>query len=49
MDLSAVFLFQRIGQSLRQGGHADVQLEIFEEALHDSSGGLTSVVFATVS
>jgi len=32
---------QRIGQSLRQGGHADIQLERFEEALHDPSAELT--------
>jgi len=32
---------QRIGQSLRQGGHADIQLERFEEALHNPSAELT--------
>ena len=35
-----IFL-QQIGQSLRQGGPFDLQLERFEEALHDTSSGLT--------
>ena len=48
LDLSVSFLFQRIGQSLRQGGHVDVQLERFEKALHDSSAGLTYTALSGV-
>ena len=32
---------QRIGNSLRQGGPTRIRLERFEEALHDSTSGLT--------
>ena len=32
---------QRIGQSLRKGGPTEMQLERFEEALHDTTSGLT--------
>ena len=35
------FGFQRIAQSLRQGGPHDIQLERFVGALHDTSSGLT--------
>ena len=38
---SHVIFLQRIGQSLRQGGPLDIHLERFEEALHDTSSGLT--------
>ena len=38
---SHVILLQRIGQSLRQGGPFDIRLERFEEAVHDTSSGLT--------
>lgn len=34
-------VIQRIGQSLRKGGPLDIQLERFEEALHDPSAMLT--------
>ena len=39
--LCPFFGFQRIAQSLRQGGPHDIQLERFVEALHDTSSGLT--------
>ena len=39
-DSLMVFL-QRIGQSLSQVGPFDLQLERFEEELHDTSSGLT--------
>ena len=32
---------QRIGQSLRKGEPTEIQLERFEEALHDTASGLT--------
>ena len=32
---------QRIGQRLRKGGPMEIQLERFEEALHDTTSGLT--------
>ena len=32
---------QRIGQSLRKGGPAELQSKRFKEALHDTSSGLT--------
>lgn len=35
------FVFQRIGHSLREGGPHHIQLERFEEALHDPEAGLT--------
>ena len=31
----------RIGQSLRKGGPLELQLDRFEEALHDTTSGLT--------
>ena len=34
------FTLQRIGHSLRQGGHNDIELQRFEEALHNLSSGL---------
>ncbi|XP_065891566.1 uncharacterized protein [Dysidea avara] len=34
-------ILKRIGQSLRQGGPRNLQLERFEEVLHDSKAGLT--------
>ena len=30
---------QRIGHSLRKGGPTEIQLERFEEALHDTASG----------
>lgn len=33
--------FQRIGNSLRQGGPHCIQLQCFEEALHGTTAGLT--------
>ena len=38
---SHVILLQRIGQSLRQVGPFNIQLERFEEAVHDTSSSLT--------
>ena len=42
------FTLQRIGHSLRQGGHNDIQLQRFEEALHDSSSGLTYIALCGI-
>ena len=39
---------QRIGQSLRCGGTVDVQLERFEEAVHDRASGLTYTALSGV-
>ncbi|XP_065911420.1 uncharacterized protein [Dysidea avara] len=41
-------VLKRIGHSLRQGGNDDIQLERFEEALHDSSAGLTYTALSGV-
>jgi len=40
--------FKCIGQSLRQGSHVDIQLERFEEALHDPSSKLTYTALFSV-
>ena len=39
---------QHIGYSLRMGAHADIELERFQEALHDSSAGLTYTALSGV-
>ena len=36
-----LFLFQRIGDSLRRGGPKELRLEYFEEAVHDTASFLT--------
>ncbi|XP_065887166.1 uncharacterized protein [Dysidea avara] len=41
-------ILKRIGHSLRTGGHADIELERFQEALHDSSAGLTYTALSGV-
>lgn len=41
-----IFLLQRIGHSLRQGGPRHICFERFEEAIHDTSAGLTYSAFS---
>ena len=43
-----LFIYSALVHSLRQGSHADIRLERFEEALHDPASKLTYTALSSV-